>query len=100
MQRLYLPFRHDKLRDPLCPAFFPVTPDQSGQFRFSVCIHNSVSCQVSRLVHPHIQWAFMHVGKPPFRRIQLIGGNPQIEQDPRHFFYVQLAQHRLQILKV
>ena len=42
----------------------------------------------------------MHIGKAPFRGIQLVGRNPQIEQDPVHLGDPQLVQDPVQVPEV
>ena len=51
--------------------FFSVFKKDPGKFFRRIGIHNVISRQCRRPVHPHVKRGILHKGKAPFRFIQL-----------------------------
>jgi len=69
--RVILAATDDLLADPAGIAFFTIILDDPDQLLFTVCIDQIGSSRAAGLVHSHVQWAFLHVGKTALSLVQL-----------------------------
>ncbi len=60
----------------------------------------SAAVRGSRLAHAHVQRAVLHHRKAALRRVQLVGGNPDVEQSSADRGQAQLIQYLVGIFKI
>ncbi|MPN00857.1 hypothetical protein SDC9_148055 [bioreactor metagenome] len=61
--------------------------DNIRKLFFTVLINHIAGIQFAFSIHPHIERAFIHIGKSSLRGIQLIRRNTQVKENTVNLFY-------------
>src|SRR4030042_6393797 len=83
--------------DASCHPFLAVIPDDPLQILSGERVDEIISADFPTTVHPHIQGGVHGKAESPLCRIQLMGGDPQIEEDAIHLSYVPFSQNRFHV---
>ena len=89
---LFFPLRNDFFGDGIGEALLAEFPENAGQ-TFGIPGIEKIGGGGALPAHAHIQRGIHAVGKAPLGVIQLIGGDPQVQQDAVHPGYPLFRQH-------
>ena len=81
---LVRPVQHNVLCNILCEFVFSVVPYNAVEIVLGIVVHNISRRQCLPSVHAHVKRCIVTVGKTSLLRVELIGGNTEIEHDPIH----------------
>src|SRR6266567_4480733 len=71
----------DETDNPLCPALLAVLPDDPDELLFGEPVHQLHGGFSLAGVHPHVERGVLLKTESPLPAIQLVGRNPQVEQE-------------------
>lgn len=91
---------HNKLRNAFCPAFFPISKNDTIQIGFAVCIDYIISAERLCGIHTHVQWRVLLIGETTFRLIQLMRRYPDIHKHAVNTVNAKLVQYGTNIAKI
>ena len=78
-----LPGLDNALGDPPGAFVLAIAEDDVRQLLLAQGVHQVPGCG-ALLAHAHIQGGVVVVGKAPLRRVQLVGGHPDVQEHPVH----------------
>ena len=91
---------HNHLGNARGPCFLAVVAQHAGNLLLAPGVDQFLCVKGLPPVHAHVQRRVRVVGKPPFGRVQLIGGDAQIQQNAVHGPNALRLKERAQVVKV
>ena len=81
------------LRDISREPLFSQVADHSVESLLRIAVHDILRSLRLALIHAHIQGRVHPVGEAPLRRVQLVRGDAQIQDNPIHLLDAKLLEH-------
>ena len=98
--RILFPIVHNAIGDSLRKALLAVLVENARKLLFGIAVDNVEGGERRGPVHAHIERRVGFVRKAPLRRIELVRGNAEVEQDAVDLSDADTLQQRLHFKKI